>query len=218
MDTYPVVTSAVIVTSQRQVRFTVTNTAANDGRILVYDYRIGAWFEWQLKDAVGSTVVPIGGAFIDSIYYIANAVDDKVWQEDTSTWFDDTTVWITMMVQTGAIQPAGPMSWMGVWELGVMAEYKDDHQLNVGIYNDHNESVTQLKAWTDAQLQALTDEADRMHLLIKPTYPKVESVSVRIFDSNNGSPSTGQGFEIHGLAVELSLPGGLPRLEKQARQ
>lgn len=218
MDTYSVVTSAVVVTKERQIRFTVTNSTGSDGRILVYDYRIGAWFEWHILTTADATLVPSGGAFIDSTYYISNAIDDKVYYEDETTWYDNTDVWITMTTQIGAIQPAGPLHWFAAWEFGIMAEYKDDHSLVVNFYNDHSDTASTTKTYTDEQLQALNDEANYMHLLITPDYPKCESVSVRINDAENGSPTTGRGFEIHGIGVEVQIYGGLPRLPKEARQ
>jgi hypothetical protein len=217
MDTYSVVTSAVVVTSERQVRFTVTNAAQNDGRILVYDYRIGAWFEWLIQDSDPSTIVPIGGAFVDDTYYIAGT-DGKIRYEDKTTWYDDSVTWVPMMVETGAIQPSGPLQWIGIYNICAMCEYKDDHNLSIVLFPNHDATSGGAKLWTNAQLLALTDPDDRMHLLLKPTYPKVESMRVRITDATGGTPTNGQGFEVHGVGIELQIFGGLPRLQKEARQ
>jgi hypothetical protein len=217
LDTYSVVTSAVIVTSERQVRFTVTNAAGNDGRVLVFDYRIGAWFEWQIRSATDITVAPLGAAYVDSTYYIVGN-DGQVYYEDSTTYYDNSTVWVPMTIETAAIQPTGPLRWMAAYEFGLMAEYKDDHKLTVTFYNDYSTTASTTKTWTDAMLQNLTDEANNMNLLMAPDYPKCEAVVVRITDDTDGSPSSGQACEIHGVSVDATIHGGLPRLPGEARQ
>jgi len=222
LDSYPVVTSAVLVSSQRQVRFTVTNAAATDGRILVYDYRAGAWFEWHVKyDILGAapeTVVPTSGALADSTYYIVHG--NQPYFEDPSTYYDDTTVWAEARIKTGAIQPAGPLQWMGVYQITVMAEYKDDHQLNMAIYQNHSATAADSAEWSDETLQQLADPA-RMHIKRKPggsVSTKVEAIAVELWDTEDGSPSSGQGFELHGIAVDLELIGGSARMQSEAKQ
>jgi hypothetical protein len=220
LDSYPVVTSAVLVSSQRHVRFTVTNAAADDGRILVYDYRAGAWFEWHVKYDAGSpaTVVPTGGGLANSTYYIIH--DDQPYFEDSSTYYDDSTIWSESRVRTGAIQPAGPLQWMGVYQITVMAEYKDDHQFNMAIYQNHSTTAADSAEWPDATLQKLADPS-RMHIKRKPggsVSSKVEAIAVELWDSEDGSPTNGQGFELHGLAVDLELIGGSARMQSEAKQ
>jgi len=225
LDSYPVVTSAVLVSSQRQVRFTVVNSAggATDGRILVYDYRAGAWFEWHIQYRTGgtpptATVVPTGGGLANSVYYIIH--DDQPYFEDSSTYFDDVSIWVESRIKTGVIQPAGPLQWMGVYQITVMAEYKDAHQFHLAIYQNHSATAADSAEWPDATLQLLADPA-RMHVKRKPggsVSSKVEAIAVEMWDSEDGSPRTGQGFEIHGLAVDLELIGGSARMQSEAKQ
>lgn len=217
LDTYTVVTSAVLVARERQVRFTVMDPGATDGRILVYDYRIAAWFEWRIKNSGGNIVVPHGGVFVDGIYYILDG-DGKVRWEDVSTHYDDTNQWVTRMEETAEIQPSGPLQDMNVRDLVVLAEKIDDHQLNVAVYYDGSSTQVTLTNWDNDALDSLADAADREQVHYNIPRQQPQSIRVRVWDSASGTPTTGAGYEIHALGLEVALPGLLPHDGHQAKR
>ena len=218
MDTYPVVTSAVLVASERQVRFTATNAAQTAGRILVYDYRIGQWFEWEIQvNPEGTHVVPVSAAHIDDIYYILRS-DGVVWWEDVSTHYDNTTYYVPMIVETGDIQPAGPNQWMHVREASVLCEWKDDHRFTASVYYNHNSTIDDTATWSAAEVLLLADAADREQFSYTPPTQKLQAIRFRFESAADGTPVNGQGFEIHSLGLEVALTGRLPQDGQQARK
>jgi len=215
IDAYPVVTSAVLVSGERQVRFTVTNAAKTDGRILVYDYRMGQWYEWKIQSSRGDTMAPVGGMLANGTYYILDHTG-TVRYEDTTTHYDDSNRWVQMMVETGEIQ-GSVLQWMHVARLAALGERKDAHQLNVAIYYNGSRTAVSLGYKTDAEIQLQREPAALEQIIWRPPTQQMQSFRFRIFDSADGTPTTGAGFEIHALAVEVALTGQRPQDGQQTK-
>lgn len=221
-DSYPVISSAVVVPEERQVRFTVHDAAKTDGRILVYDYRIGKWFEWQIKSAADATVVPVGATYLkkpgdaSGTYYIIEE-DGQLWQEDDSAHFDNATVHVPMVIELGEMQPAGPQAWMRVGSIQVLAEKMSGH--GVEVYAAENYGTTPgspTAAWTEAQVDALADSANREQLSLKPPNQRLQAIRIRIQDTP-GAGGSGEGFVLHAVTFEVGLYGRAARTEAKGR-
>jgi hypothetical protein len=217
LDAYPVVTSAVVVPGERQVRWTVTNEAGNDGRIIVYDYRIKAWFEWQVYRGSRTTFVPVGATFVDGTYFVTDA-NGTVMFEDTTTHYDDATNYVPMVIETGEIQPAGVGQWMQVTDVVALCEKVDAHQAKVTFAYDYQATPGSAEAtWSAAIIDSMHAPTVREQLARKPSTVRMQSFRVRIEDDTDGTPTTGAGFVAHAITAQVAiLPGG-PRVEAQAR-
>jgi hypothetical protein len=221
---FPVCTSAVQVPDETQIRFTlldadpVTDTPT-DGRVLVLDYRLGEWFEWRPLKVSGATtapILPVGATYLDGTYYLAEG-NGVTWYEDTSTHLDDGEIFVPVTIETGEIQPPGPQSHWRLGKLSVLAEYKDDLQITLGLAKDYTATATAAATWNNTQIVALADETSRLQLSLRPRHQRGQSQRVRITTAEGGTVTTGEGALFHALTCEVGIYGGLPRAEAEGK-
>ena len=216
-DAYPVITSAVVVPKERQVRFTCTNASETDGRVLVYDYRVGAWFEWELRADASNTVVPVGATFVDDTYYVTDSTG-QVWYEDEDTNYDSGSLYVTQRIELGEMQSAGPQAWLRCGKVSVLMSRADKHGVKMYLAHDYADTPgTAAAEWTSAEVEALRDAADREQLQLRPAQQKGQSFRLRIEDTDDGSHTTGAGFIFHAATFELGVYERGARIESQGR-
>ena len=223
VDDFPVTTSAVVVPEERHIRWTVTNAAGTDGRVMVYDYRVKAWFEWELRRSTDVTIVPVGATYQSSLtgargtYSVVEA-DGTVWQEDQSTHYDDATRYVPMVIETGEVQPSGPQAWMSVQEIAALLERVNEHGVRMAIaYNYETTPELAEATWPSAVIESLNNPAVREQLTKKPKTPRSTSIRVRIEDFEDGCSEEGAGFVAHALTFQVAVYEDGPRVESQAR-
>jgi len=216
-DLYPKTTSAVVVPTQQQVRFTVTNAAGSAGRILVYDYRHDAWYEWSVKQAGGTAAVFVGGVFHDGIYY-ATRSDGEVFFEDPTTYFDDATEYVPTDTWIGWAAPSGPGSWNTFARVDVLGSVTDSLTITLSLYKDYDESAaSEFVVYTATDLLALPAPATRMELAHEPQDGQGQAMSVQLVESDSGLGGTGAGYQLNLIALDVVPHGGPQRTTAQAR-
>lgn len=213
LESYPTVTSAVLVPKSSHVRFTCINAAGTDGIILVYDYLHNAWTRWEIKQTGGSAFVPVGACVHKDVYHIVDATG-LVMKEDSATWFDDSTqpaVYVPLSITMGWLQPAGPMGWYRVRRFAPLCSWKDSHQLTVGVAYDYSNSIIESQVFTQTQIAAFEDQGAREQPLIHPNRGKCQSFKVTLTDAND-SATTGEGFVFDGLTFEIGIKRGAAKV------
>lgn len=217
-DLYPKTTSAVVVPTQQQVRFTVTNAAGSSGRILVYDYRNDAWFEWLVRQAGSAEAVFVGATFFNGTY---NAVrsDGEVFFEDPATFFDDTTEYVQTDVWLGNVQPSGPGSWQTFQRVDILGFVKDTMTLTMSLYADYEEgSPAEFVNWTATEIAALPAAGTRLELAHEPQIvTQAQALSVQLTETDGGFGGTGAGYALVALGFDVRPHGGPQRTTAEAR-
>lgn len=214
-SSYTNTTSAIVVPEAMQVRFTIDN--GTSGIVLVYDYRIGEWFEWRVVTTGGVQVRFISAATLDGQYYLLRD-NGQVWKEDSTTYFDDTTTYVPMTLRTGWIQPGGVDTWHLLAAFYPLASRKDHHNLTIRLYTDYDEA-TPADSWaiTAAQINALANPTKLEELIIKPRRGrKVRAFAFEIEDAAVTNPpgpamTTGQGYSIAAMVPHVVIRGGYPK-------
>jgi Flp pilus assembly protein CpaB len=102
-------------------------------------------------------------------------------------------------------------------KLSVLAEYKDDLQITLGLAKDYTATATAAATWNNTQIVALADETSRLQLSLRPRHQRGQSQRVRITTAEGGTVTTGEGALFHALTCEVGIYGGLPRAEAEGK-
>ncbi len=216
-DAYPNTTSAVVVPEEQQIRWTIDN--GSTGIILVYDYRIGEFFEWQVRTSAGAQIRPVGAAYVDSTYYLLRD-NGEVWKEDKATFFDDATRYVPMKVRLGNVSPAGPETYNLLSAFSLLADKRDNHKLTVRLYVDYGASPADTWDLTAAQINAFASPTTLEGAVFKPRYGrKGRAFSIELEDSNDGTTPavTGEGYAVAAVGLQVATRGGYPKVGGGAR-
>lgn len=217
----PVVTSAVHVADAEQVRFTVTNVAETTGQIIVYDYGHQVWTFWTPTKAAGP-IVAVAACMHNGTYYIAER-DSTVWREDATSYLDTWaggSAYVTLQLTTAWLAaPAGAGTWKRVRQVMPLCEYRDAHRLTIGIGHDYEATFGQSSVWDNAQLVTFA-AAPREQPKVRLQRQKCQAVRVRIADTADAvtPPTTGEGYSIAGLVVEMGVCKGLAKVGEAQRR
>lgn len=220
---YPNITSAVVVPEEQQVRFTLDD--GETGIVLVYDYRIGEWFEWVIRTADDEQIRPISGAYVSrpdgtGTYYVLRD-DGIVWQEDKTTHFDDGDGWVPLLLRMGFVQPTGPAAWHQLYAFTLVANRVDHHGLMVRLYVDYSDTAADAWPLTSGDIQALAAAGELEEITYRPKYGrKARGYSVELEDSPGTDTTlsvTGAGYEIAAVGMLIGIRGGYPKSHHKGR-
>lgn len=183
---------------------TETIRFALSDKVLAYNYRYDAWSVYDYS--LGESESIIGMENIDDTIYIVTDAD-KILKEDTSYKIGST--YMPMTIKTGWISLNEIQGFARAYKFSILGETHDKHVLTVKVYYDYDDSsspdiytVTTSSA-DDGKLEF------RAHL----SKQKCEAVKFEIYDADN-SASTGDGFSIDHIAIEVGLKRGLFRMKE----
>jgi hypothetical protein len=202
---FPVVTSAVHVASQNEVRFTCANAGLTSSIILVYNYLFDVWSEWQVYDGSGGgyglnpyivTACEVGGIYYwgtdrGSIYQETNGVGANA--------FTDAGQYVNLSVSSAWVALDQVEGYMRLHVAQVVADALDEHSMTVSI--DYNRVVGSPQSATFANLAGggaqyvLEQHASNLH-------SRCESVRVTATESQPAAFTTGQGPRLGAFALE----------------
>jgi hypothetical protein len=226
--TYPICTSAVLVASRNQVRFTMVSVDGDTaGMMLVFDYRRGRWTTFSLHGEEGDSgsepagvqsaaVHPSygycigyspGSVQIGTVKYESGYVDGTGGSVNTAVW---ESPWIV---------PAGLQGEFTLQDVLILGTNITDHAITLVVEYDFDSSRSLSKTWTAAELDTV---GAREQLRFTPGYGWAQSVRLRItaqFDEN-GTTGTGQGMTLAGvtLQIEGATPGATKNLAAAAKK
>jgi hypothetical protein len=199
------ITSAVLLESTNQVRFTL-----DSGVALVFDYFAGQW-------SVFTNI-----AAVDSVIWSGEHVylrDDGSALEETPGVFTDAGSFIPLSLKTAWLQFAGQQGYQRVYKAMVLGEYRSDHTLKVDVAVDFNPTPVQSATFTVDGPDAYGDDATygsgspyggtfpRYQYRVRLTKQKSEAVQITVSDVQNGTP--GESMSLSGLAFEIGRKVGL---------
>jgi len=176
------------------IRFALTD------KVLAYNYRYNAWAIYEYSLGESETIVGMEN-IDDTIYVVTSA--DKILKEDTSYKIGST--YMPMTIKTGWISFNEVQGFGRAYRFSVLGESHDKHVLTVKVYYDYDETTSDTYTFTtssatDAKLQF------RAHL----SKQKCEALKFEIYDADN-SASTGDGFSIDSIAIEVGTKKGIFR-------
>lgn len=202
------VTSAVLLQSTNEVRFTLGNGVA-----LVYDYLAGTWDIDSPIRALDSVIWQGQHAWLRA--------DGTVLLENPARWTDSGTH-VPLRVTTAWFQFAGQQGFQRVWRALILGEYKGPHRLRVGIAYDFNPAIVQTVEidatgpaayGVDSPYGSGSPYGGQFPLYqwrVNPSRQKCQAIQFTIEDAPLGAP--GESMSLSGIAFDLGIKPGLRRV------
>jgi len=185
------VTAATLMNDVNEVRF-----LTDSGATLVYNYSIDAWSTFTIT---GTDAV----VWNENYTYIRTST--SVRSEDSTTHKDAGT-YVVAKVRTAWIRPA---EMAGLWRCRrflVTADATDKHGLYIRGYYNYSESDYDTSA-----VQTFSTAGEFVQRRYNLARQKLQAVSFEIYDED-ASSTTGAGYELHSLAVEIQQKDGPAKL------
>lgn len=212
---YPVITSAVLVASENEVRFTCNNEDGDEGIVLVFDYQRKTWTTRTYEDGA-----PIADAlFMNDEYFFA--IGDRVYVEDTTTHLDEvegvsdvSTEFVPSTIELESIQPSGMIGWQRVRIAKMLGTALSNHALTVSIARDFSDTYEQTESFAAGSVQ--TTPASHQRAEVALTVQRRQAVQLKFEDAAPANTTThplgnGAGFRLEGIALLVQSKPGLPR-------
>ena len=181
------VTSAILINSLNQVRFTL-----NTGVALVYDYYFQQWSVFTNINAADSTF------FQNQHTYITQG--GVISQENMSV-FTDSGAFIPLFMETSWFSFAGLQGFERFYKMLLLGDYKSPHTLNITVAYDFNTAPVNIDP-----IPVLSDPGV-YQFRIFPPQQKCEAFKLTIGDSQTSS--FGEGFSFSGINLEVGIKQGL---------
>lgn len=214
LSQYPNITSAVVVGSRSEVRFTANNAAGTAGVVLVYNYARGAWSTW--KYTVSNTYgAPIADACLwNGVYTFATSAG-LVFTEDTTTYLDGGAKWVPLVLETAWMSAGGPLAFQAVRRMSIDGTSNSNHDLTVSAAFDSNTTYAQSTTWAAGSSVTAIGPFETLDFQIGANR-KCGAIRFKIQDATPSNPGTypvgtGQGPTIDMVGFEFGMKPGLLR-------
>jgi hypothetical protein len=196
LDTYPVITSAVLDTRNGLAIFSLAESqtdglASTNGKDVVLDLTRGVWSSIDDKRGGVATQATQDAcmAYIDGAWrYTWLGTTGVVYYErdsdDASAHLDGST-WVTQRAITPWLHIAGIQGEQFVDQVLALCKFHTAHDLTISLAFDYSDSFTSTKTFTAAQIGALARQ-----WLVKETGDHTTSQAVRV-KVEDATPSTG---------------------------
>ena len=182
------VTSAVLVKNQNHVRFTLSN-----GTCLYYDYFVNQWDDSTNISAIGATI------WNSSYVYLTSAGIENT---ESTTLYTDNGSGVNMTFKTSWVSLAGVQGYQRVKRLYLLGDWISSHTLTINLYFDYSTTIGQT-----VTIPVTSDPAP-YEFRVPIDQQKCTALQVEIIESG----SSGEGFRLSNLAVEVGIKKGLNKL------
>lgn len=195
-------------------------TSAVAGRTVVFDTRSKQWQSVDRRTNAFAFDPPArDGCLVwngSAWRYAWLGQEGQVYVEDHATHLDPGGTWITMRAQTPWVKLAGIQGYQQIDRALLLAEKATDHNLTISLGHDYAPSFVQTRAYTRAQINALTREQ-----LEVPTgnNARGQAIRVKLEDATptGGTVGIGQGAKWVALTFEGIVDRSRARLSAGAR-
>ena len=221
---YPVVTSAVCVDSQQQLRWTCSTVAGDAAEIVAFDYVMGQWCTARTFD-IGVVGVPIyagnmtSATLVGDVYWILDSGNQTICYEAAGTYKDveanATVSQYRRVIETGDVHLAGLQGYQRAWTVSAMGDYVAAHGFEIKVFYDYSEIEADAESfvYSEADVSATIDERFCVRLLGQ----RCSALRVRLTDSP-AAASSGASCTMDAIAIEYGVIGGTKRLPAAARK
>lgn len=218
LATYPVITSAVLVAEQHEVRWTCNKADGSAGVVVAYDYVNKCWFTRKYNDAsdtAAATVAFVDAAMIDGSYTLLTA-GGQVYRETSTTFLDGGVTWVTLSFELAWLSFDGPVGWQHIRRAQLLGEKKTNHNLTLEYGFDHRAAYSQSYTFKAAQIVVNNDCPTMRVGSQHGARPKCKAFRIRVTDATPTDPGTypvgsGQGGWFSALGLEAIPLSGLAR-------
>lgn len=179
LATYPVVTSAVVVPEEQEVRFTCTNEDGDEGVVIVLHYGYRAWYVrkyWRTGSSFDRAFVD--AAYVAGTYYLVGA-DGIVYAERSDSFLDSNT-FVSMKVSV-PVYPTGPGGWHRLRCVQIVGESKTHHRLFIEASRDFIEAYEQQKIFEDGSTVTTPGPLEQARMTLR--HQKRQAAVITIYDS-----------------------------------
>ena len=201
---YPVVTSATLVTEEQLVSFTCNNAGETDSRIVNYDLRAKAWI---VDEFASATPIRAACSYQGRLAFISAGV---VYVEKTSL---TPATFIEHGLTTGTVNEFGS-GWGKHVAAGVVGEYRGDCNVRARISYDDGKTFTNMAEFQLRAANGLT-AGDTIELEWAPARRKAQGIRLDFQARTPGSAS--EGFVFNNWWTETQQTGGGPRKRASER-
>lgn len=212
---FPVITSAVLVPKQNQVRFTCNTSDGASGVTIVYDYAEKQWStfrhwaagaygtayadaclyngQWAFVTAAGIVSIESTTSFIDSGNYVPMTLE---------------TAWITAP-GSQASPSSGPLKFQSVRNFALHGFSNSNHDLTIQIGFDTDASYPQSVTFVAGSATTSVGTLEDCTISVG-TRRKCNAIRFRILDTapTGFAPGTGQGPSLDMMAIEVGMKPG----------
>ena len=184
------VTSAQLITTAYEVRFTLDNGVA-----LVFDYYVNQWGVHTNINASDATVFQNQYTYITPTGTIL---------KEASGVYTDNGAFIQLSLTTSWLSFAGLQGYERFYDMLLLGDYKSPHTLNVQFAYDFNNTTTQT-----VQIPVTSDPGVYQYRIF-PVNQKCEAFQITIFDTQDSS--FGEGFDISALIMRVGIKAGTNKM------
>jgi len=208
---FPTITSAVLVASAHEIRFTCIAANGLTGIVLAWDYHHAIWFTRKYKDSsdsLAASVPFVDAALIGGVYTMLTA-GGQVYQETAAHKLDGGVDFVARDVQLAPISPTDKMAWHRVKDVSMLGTSVTDHDLEVSIARDYAVAYEQTNVFLATSDATAIGPLEKCRVTLKNQ--KCRAVKLRIRDlapTAPGALGTGDGPILEGLALRVGLKSG----------
>lgn len=216
LDSFPNVTSAVLVSKKNHVRFSCNNNAGTAGVVLVFDYVERQWSVFKYAVTAGNGV-PIADACMHGGVYTFVTTAGVVYKESAATWLDAGS-WVTAKIETAWVHAAGPLAYQSIRNFRIDGVGMTAHGISISVGFDGNTTYQQgPETWAEG-VSGVTSPGDSVTANISiGTRRKCRSIRFKVQDSAPVSLGTGQGAKWSSMGIEVGVKRGLGRLAERQK-
>jgi hypothetical protein len=186
--------SSLVSDKFNEARFYLSN-----GDCIVYNFLFNAWSTFKNQTTVDADI------WMDEPILIKS---NKVLKETENTYLDDgESGFYSMRFVSPWLKLNLVQSYLRVYRLFIIGNYKSSHKLKLRIYFNYNDLSSE-----SYDLVYNNSEDPQYQFGVHLPIQKVESIKFEIYDFDHGAYSSGEAFELSNLQVEVGVKEGGFRL------
>lgn len=208
-----VVTSALTIPTNNQVRFTLAS-----GRALMYDFYFAQWSSFENVAAISSTIFQELHTYVDQF--------GRVFQESPGVYKDGATP-VVMSFRTGWASLGGLQGFERAYGFSLLGAFKSPHKLTIDVAYDYSDSYEDTYTispdnytprwggeplWGDGSPWGGIGKV--MQWSVSFSKQKCQTFSFRVSESFDPDYGTlpGEGLTLSGLDLVVGIKGSTPKL------
>lgn len=209
LTAFPNITSAVLVASKNEVRFTCNDGMNSSSTVLIYNY-----VEKQWTTARYTVAGVYGGPIADACMWNGMwtfVTTTGVVVEETAAYMDGST-WVPMTVETARVSAGGPLAFQSVRNFSLEGISRSNHDLTVSVGFDNETTYPQTITFAAGSSVTAIGPLESLEISIG-TRRKCQSIRFKIQDATPTNPGTypvgsGQGLSLDMLGIEVGMKKG----------
>lgn len=213
---YPYITSAVLVASRNEIRFTANSGANNTGNgvVLVYNYVEKQWSTSKYTGGSAGYGTPIADAVMWNGVWTFATPDGYVYSETTTSFCDagSTANYIPMTLETAWVSAAGPLAFHSMRSMQLEGISYSNHDLTLSVGFDNDTSYPQSTTFTAGSPVTAISNFLQAEITIG-TRRKCQAIRFKVQDATPTNPGTypvgtGQGPSFDMMGVQVGIKQG----------